>query len=198
MGSSQNNFGEIYQLYEKPIYNYILRMVQERTEAEDLTQEVFSRVYQNLADFRGDSKFSTWIYRLATNLCIDYFRKKSFQQKKKTGSLVSPPLNEEDTQVVTQALQDKEAVSADEAVIQAEMNQCIRSYMDQLTEDYRAVIILSELQELRDREIAEILSCSLETVKIRLHRARKMLRQALEANCSFYHNENNNLCCEKK
>lgn len=198
MESSQIHFPEIYQTYEKTIFNYVLRMVQDRAEAEDLTQEMFVKVYQNLSDFRGESSLSTWLYRLATNLCLDHFRKKSYRQHKKTAPLEIPASSDGNAPGTTRAHKDREALPADEAVIKSEMNACIRDYIDQLPEDYRAVIILSELQELKDREIAEILECSLETVKIRLHRARKRLKEILETNCTFYHDEDNNLCCDKE
>jgi RNA polymerase sigma-70 factor (ECF subfamily) len=155
------------------------------------------KVYQNLADFRGESRLSTWLYRLATNLCLDHFRKKSSRQKKVTESLDIPVSVRREESCECQVCEDMAELPADEATIKTEMNACIRSYIDQLPENYRTVIILSELQGLKDREIAEILDCSLETVKIRLHRARRRLKETLEMNCTFYHDGNNNLCCDK-
>ena len=192
------NFSQIYQTYEKPMFNYIFRMVQDRTDAEDLTQEVFIKVYNQLSTLRGESSISTWMYRLATNLCLDHFRKKSYQQDKKTDPLSISVLSDSHTSGALQSYEDQEVPPADEVVIKAEMHACIHNYIDQLPEDYRAVIILSELQDLGHQEIAEILDCSLETVKIRLHRARKRLKETLEAHCTFYYNTDNTLCCDKK
>lgn len=198
MDSSQENFPQIYQEYEQPMFNYILRMVQDHEIAEDLTQDVFVRVYQHLSTFRGESGFSTWIYRLATNLCRDHFRKKSSRQERRTDRLgiVSSAGNQEIER--SHPHERTTPIRADDMVIKSEMNACIRKYIDQLPEDYRAVIILSELHDLKNQDIAEIVECSLETVKIRLYRARKRLKETLEANCTFYHDTENTLCCDKK
>ena len=198
MDSPEKNFSQIYQEYERSIFNYILRMIRNHEIAEDLTQEVFVRVYQQLSTFRGASSISTWIYRLATNLCRDHFRKKSSRQERRTdlwGTLTSS-----ENQGIEHTLSHEcnNSVCADEIVIKSEMKTCIRSYIDRLLEDYRAVIILSEFQDLKNQDIAEVLECSLETVKIRLHRARRRLKETLEANCTFYYNTENTLCCDKK
>jgi RNA polymerase sigma-70 factor (ECF subfamily) len=198
MDSSQKNFSQIYQEYERPMFNYILRMVQDHETAEDLTQEVFVRVYQHRSTFRGESSFSTWIYRLATNLCRDHFRKKSSRQERRTDVLGIGPSAENLNIERSQSYDRTSPISADEMVIKSEMNVCIRNYIDRLPEDYRAVIILSELHDLKNQEIAEIVECSLEIVKIRLHRARKRLKETLGANCTFYYDGENNLCCDKK
>jgi RNA polymerase sigma-70 factor (ECF subfamily) len=198
MDSSQKNFSQIYQEYERPMFNYILRMVQDHETAEDLTQEVFVRVYQHRSTFRGESSFSTWIYRLATNLCRDHFRKKSSRQEDRTDLLGILPSAENQEIERSYPHERNNSIRADEIVIKSEMNACIRNYIDRLPEDYRAVIILSELQDLKNQDIAEILECSLEIVKIRLHRARKRLKETLGANCTFYYDAENTLCCDKK
>ena len=198
MDSSQKNFPQIYQEYEQPMFNYILRMVQDHETAKDLTQDVFVRVYQHLSTFRGESSFSTWIYRLATNLCRDHFRKKSSRQDNHTDLLGMLSSAENQTVEISQSHECHHPMPSDEAVIKSEMNVCIHNYIDQLPEDYRAVIILSELQDLKNQDIAEILECSLDTVKIRLHRARKRLKDTLGANCTFYYDAENTLCCDKK
>ena len=155
-------------------------------------------MYQYLSTFRGESSFSTWIYRLATNLCRDHFRKKSSRQERRTDLLgiLSSAENQEIER--SHPHECNAPIRADEIVIKSEMNTCIRNYIDRLPEDYRAVIILSELQDLKNQDIAEIVECSLETVKIRLHRARKRLKDTLGANCTFYYDAENTLCCDKK
>jgi RNA polymerase sigma-70 factor (ECF subfamily) len=155
-------------------------------------------VHHQLSTVRDESSLSTWIYRVATNLCLDHFRKKSSRHDQKTESLGISIESDGPASGALQSQEDPGAPCADEVVIKAEMNACIRNYIDQLPEDYRAVIILSELQDLRNQEIAEILECSLKTVKIRLHRARKRLKETLEAHCTFYYNTENTLCCDKK
>ncbi len=88
--------------------------------------------------------------------------------------------------------------SVEAEVVKSEMNECIHGKIDRLPENYRTVVILSELQGLKDKEIAEILQCSVENVRIRLHRARKRLRQILESDCTFDRDEESNLQCDKK
>jgi RNA polymerase sigma-70 factor (ECF subfamily) len=78
------------------------------------------------------------------------------------------------------------------------MNECIREFVDKLDENYRTVIILSELKELKNQDIADILGVSLDTVKIRLHRARVKLKKVFEAGCEFYRNKDNELACDRK
>ncbi|MGB5850260.1 MAG: sigma-70 family RNA polymerase sigma factor [Ignavibacteriaceae bacterium] len=86
----------------------------------------------------------------------------------------------------------------DQQYIRKEMNSCIRNFIESLPENYKSVVILSELEELKNHEIADILNITLDTVKIRLHRARAQLRKKLESNCSLYQNEQNELSCDLK
>lgn len=195
---SQSTFEEIYRTYEKPIFNYILRMVRDRADAEDLTQEVFVKIYQGLSDFRGDAKLSTWIYRVATNLCLDHFKKKSFQLKKKTAPLEITNINDSTATIISQPLADKTSPPVDEAVIASDANRWLKYFLEQLPRDYRVIFILAELQELKNREIAEILKLSLETVKIRRHRARKKLKELLDACCTFHYDENDQIDWDEK
>lgn len=121
------------------LFNYILRMVQDRADAEDLTQEVFVKVYQNLSSFCGESKLSTWLYRLATNLCVDHFRKKFYKQKKATGPLEIRASTGSDQSCACQVCEDGNELPVDEVVIKSEINnsmKCeefkrfIQSYLD--------------------------------------------------------------------
>jgi len=105
--------------------------------------------------------------------------------------------DEYEAEVKDICVQEKE-LSAEREAIRAEMNECIREFVDNLPENYRTVIILSELKDLKNQEIAEILGISLDAVKIRLHRARERLKREFEAGCTFYHNENNELACDRK
>ncbi len=196
--SPQVTFSAIYSEHEKPVFNYILRMVQDRADAEDLTQELFVRVYQNLPDFRADARVSTWIYRLATNICLDHFRKKSYLQKKKTESLEMVVSNRSDTTTPFPVLADKAALRPDEVAIRSDMKEQFHYFLRQLSENYRTVFILAELQELKNQEIADILDCSLETVKIRRHRARKQVKKLLETCCTIYYDDNGHIDWDEK
>ncbi len=102
--------------------------------------------------------------------------------------------NEEDKDLLT----EEEMASADQRVILQEMNGCIREIIDTLPGDYRSVIVLSELEGLKNQEIAEVLGVTLQTVKIRLHRGRAMLKKELSTACVFYRDERNEFACDRK
>lgn len=186
-------FTDIFNTYQKPIYNYVLRMVRNKDNAEELTQEIFIKTYNNLSSFRGDSKISTWIYGIATNSCLDHFRSSDYKKGEITGGIELNVLPEE---VDSEGI--KKILSIEEDLIKTEMAECIRDYIESLSGDYRTVIILHDLEGFKNREIAKIMGCSLDTVKIRLHRARKKLQSILAINCNFYHDENNVLRCDRK
>lgn len=187
------HFTDIFKTYQKPIYNYVLRMVRNQDTAEELTQEIFIKTYKNLSSFRGESKLSTWIYGIATNTCLDHFRSSDFKKGEKTGAIILDVLPEEaDSEGI------KKILSIDEGLIKTEMAECIRDYIEGLSKEYRTVIILHDLEGFKNREIAKLLGCTLDTVKIRLHRARKKLQSILALNCNFYHDENNVLHCDRK
>ncbi len=186
------DFQSIHSSYNEKIRRYLARLVGE-ADSEDVAQEVFLKVNAGLNDFRGDSSLSTWIYRIATNAALDHKRRSltGLQAQVADGDLTSNPAWEEDIAVDPGA-------SPDRQLIRKEMNDCIKGVVDGLPENYRTVLILSDLEELTNNEIAEVLDISLETVKIRLHRARARLKKELERHCSFYKDERNELACDRK
>ena len=189
------DFHRVYDEFHSRISRYLERMVG-KSEAEDLTQEVFIKVNKGLEGFEGKSSLSTWIYRLATNAALDKLHSRPFRDNKQKISLSNMD-DVSEAEVKDICVQEKE-LSAEREAIRAEMNECIREFVDNLPENYRTVIILSELKDLKNQEIAEILDISLEAVKIRLHRARLRLKEEFEAGCDFYYNENNELSCDRK
>jgi RNA polymerase sigma-70 factor (ECF subfamily) len=186
------DFQNIYVSFSEKIRRYLARLVRE-ADVEDVTQEVFLKVNASLAEFRGDSSLSTWLYRIATNAAIDHNRKSSTGLKEQTAEehLPDDSMTEESMAVDPTPPQDRQ-------LIRKEMNDCIKGVVDGLPENYRTVLILSDLEELTNNEIAEVLDISLETVKIRLHRARTRLKKELEHHCSFYKDERNELACDRK
>jgi RNA polymerase sigma-70 factor (ECF subfamily) len=164
-------------------------------EAEDLTQEVFVRIGRALKSFRGDSKLSTWIYQIATNAAMDRHRRLSAHP----GDAEALPIEdiaeiEEEKEIWT----GREKASTEQRVIRQEMNGCIRQIIETLPETYQSIIVLSELEGFKDNEIADIFGLSLQTVKIRLHRARTRLRKELKTSCVFYRDERNEFACDRK
>src|SRR3954464_9790366 len=168
----QNAFGEIVELYKDKVFQICFRMLGNRHEAEDLAQEAFVRAFVNIQSFNIQMKFSTWLYRIATNLCIDRLRKKK-------------PDYHLDAEVAgTEGLNMYSQIAADirmpeEEVESLELQECIQAAITKLPEKYRSVIVLKYIEELSLKEISEILDLPVGTVKTRIHRGREALRKQL-------------------
>jgi RNA polymerase sigma-70 factor (ECF subfamily) len=186
------DFKAIYEKFQPKIFHYLRRLLGNQ-DAEDLAQEVFAKVSRGLDSFKGQSKLSTWIYRIATNTAIDKLRSASFKRSSENTSLI-----EETTVGDNNDSLDHTDPPLDQKVIRKEMSQCVREYIDRLSPDYRTVLVLSELEGFKNREIADILEISLDNVKVRLHRARASLKQVLDDGCDFYQNEEGTLACDRK
>lgn len=193
MGTTELNFGDIYDKFHVKLYSYLERMLG-KNDAEDVTQEVFVKINNGLKDFKGKSRLSTWIYKIATNTALDRMKCRSFREDNKKMMLGNISEESEATNI---CLEEK-TLSAERQAIRNEMNQCIREFVDRLPTDYKTVIVLSEIKDLKNRQIADILDISLDAVKIRLHRARARLKAEFEAGCDFYHDEDGKFACDRK
>ncbi len=194
MPESEHDFGRLYTEYQPRIRRYLARIVGEH-DAEDLTQTVFLKVSQALKDFRGESAPSTWIYRIAANTAADWMRSPSLRRAIEYLPLDVPF---EGDRAERAAEERGKLFLADQVMVRREMNQCIRQVVDGLPAAYREAIALSDIEGLKNAEIAERLGVSVDTVKIRLHRARGMLRKALETRCDLYRDERLGLACDAK
>ena len=188
-------FVDIYDEFYSKILHYLKRLVGEQ-EAEGVTQTVFEKISRNIDTFKGESKVSTWIYRIATNAAQDKLKSSSFRHSQ-SGPLAPLPIHitEIENPVTTNKANH---TPPDNKIIHDEMNECIREFVDKLPPDYRTIITVKELEGFTNKEIAEILKISLDTAKIRLHRARAKLRKNLEAGCDFYHDDRSELACDRK
>ena len=190
-------FQNVYDEFHERIHRYLAQLVGE-ADAEDLTQEVFVKIDKGMETFKGESKLSTWIYRIATNAGLDRLRSAWHRQSRRevsvSGEAGKPDMELEDQDSYT----TKKTLSVPEQVIKFEMNECIREFVGRLPPDYRTVIVLSELKDLKNQEVADILGISLDAVKIRLHRARTRLKKEFEAGCDFYHDDDSGLSCDRK
>jgi len=186
------DFNDVYREFYPKIIRYVSRLV-EPNDAEDIAQDVFDKINRGLEGFQGKSKLSTWIYRIATNRAIDRSRSAAYKR-----AAEHTPIEDGADCDAQSVLEDHKSPVTDQLVIQKEMRECINEYIDSLPPDYRAVIVLSELEGLANQEIAEILDISLDNVKIRLHRARVELKAALNEACDFYYTDQNTLACDRK
>ena len=166
-------FDELVVLYEKKVYNLAYRLSGNREDAYDLAQEAFVRVYNAIRDFRGQSTFSTWLYRVVTNVCLDQLRGRA----RHPVTSLDEPLMTEKGELPRQVTND--ALDPEEEVERLEVKTAVQKGISALKEECRAIIVLRDIQDLPYEDIAEILNLSLGTVKSRLNRARLALRVIL-------------------
>ena len=197
MADNNLDFHSIFETFHPKILRYLTHLAG-RCDAEDLTQEVFVKVSQKLKTFRGESQLSTWIYRIATNAALDKLRSPSFRQPGQKSILDESIAGGEIEIVDKDAWTGEKTPSVETSLIRKEMNECIRGIVENLPENYRTVVVLSELEGFKNDQVAEIIGVSIDTAKIRLHRARARLKRELEAHCNFYRDERNEFACDLK
>ncbi len=163
----------LMEMYHDAVFNVVYRMVRNKQEAEDLTQETFIKAYNSIGSFNEEYAFSTWLFKIATNHCIDFFRKR----KLKTYSMDEPIQYKEDEIKHEYASDDP---TMEYRMISIEKSHLIRKAIDKLPEKYRLAIILRHHEEKSYEEIAQILNLPLGTVKARIFRAREMLKKYLK------------------
>lgn len=168
----QNAFGDVIEIYKDKVFQICYRMLGNRHEAEDISQEAFIRAYVNINRFNIDLKFSTWLYRIATNLCIDRIR------KKKPDYYLDAEVPGTDGLNMYSQISSNTRLPEDD-VESLELQALIQREISKLPEKYRAVIVLKYIEELSLNEISEILELPLGTVKTRIHRGREALRKQL-------------------
>jgi RNA polymerase sigma-70 factor, ECF subfamily len=178
------NFWEIYDQYYSRVKRVIRGLVRDEWLADDLTQETFVRVQNHLSDLKDPAKLSSWIFRIAYNLCQDHFREAG-------KSVIVDNAEEQEMEILDEDSVQKEFE-------QHQMSQCVQIEIDRLPEPLRTVLFLSDVMEFSQREIAEVVGITVENVKVRLHRARKKLKELLELKCTFEIDERNVLVCEPK
>lgn len=165
-------FSEVVTRYKGKIYNYVYRMTGSADDAEDLTQEVFIRMYTSIDSFRGQSSLNTWLFRIAGNLCIDRFRRT--KNRTPAFSLDEPLADGGRAQEVAD-----ETYAPHRVLENVEMAEQIQAALSKLPDKLRIALLLHDIEGLPYEEIAEIAGCPLGTVKSRLFSARMQLRQHL-------------------
>ncbi len=163
--------GELFHRYQEKIYNLAYRIMGSREDAEDLVQDVFVKVYESAEQYQEKASFSTWLYRVAVNLSIDRLRKK----KRERLDPLENPDTEEDVSLIDALPADDP--SPEELAIAREKKERIQSVLEEVDSRYRTIIILRDLEALSYSEIAAILGCSIGTVRSRLHRGRRLLKE---------------------
>jgi RNA polymerase sigma factor (sigma-70 family) len=160
-------FAELLSRHQDQVFSLALRFVRGERDAEDISQEAFLRAYRGLEEFRRDSKFSTWLYRITWNLCADWLRR-----NRKPGR-------------TTMAIDDASdlpdgRVELEQRLLAEEEKEKVRLALDGLDDKYRAVLVLHYYQRMSYDQVAAVLEVPMKTVETRLYRARKLLRESLQ------------------
>ena len=168
-------FEDLIRLHEKKVYTLCRRMCRSEDDALEAAQDAFLAVWRGIGSFRADAAFSTWLYRLATNACLDLLRR-----EKRRGDLAS--LDDEEAP----AEPADPAPLPEEALERAETQRMVREALLALPDDYREILLLRETEQLSYTEIAEVTGLELGTVKSRINRARQALKNYLSASGNFF------------
>lgn len=158
-------FEEIYKRHHRRVYSICLRMLQNASEAEDLTQDVFIQLYRKIGSFRGDSAFTTWLHRMTVNQVLMHFRKRTVKYEKVTEEGETPD------QVVTGSVNPEKMQIVDKIALE--------NAIAQLPDGYKNVFVLHDVEGYEHEEVARILGCSVGTSKSQLHKARLKLQKLL-------------------
>lgn len=177
----------LFSAYHDRIYRYVLSLVHNPAEAEDLTQDTFLRAYSHRDSLRDPNAVRGWLYRIATHACLDRLRQRASHVS------IDGEEGERTVRSVPAA-----APSALEIAERGQTGACVQRCLDFLSDGYRAVLLLHEAHSLTAPEIAELLGESVGTVKIRLHRARKRLHEIMEMGCAVSQSATGLPCCEPK
>lgn len=177
----------LFSSYHERIYRYLLSLIHNPAEAEDLTQDTFLRAYSHRDSLRHPNAVRGWLYRIATHLCLDRLRQRVVQ--------VSIDSEEGDRRATSVLAAMPSALEITE---REETGACVQRCLDFLSDSYRAVILLHEAHSLTAPEIAELLGESVGTIKIRLHRARRKLLEIMQIGCAVSQSSKGVPCCEPK
>jgi RNA polymerase sigma factor, sigma-70 family len=169
----QHAFVDIVDLYQDKLYHMAYRMLYNRQEAEDVVQDTFLRVYRNLDRYDDSMKFSTWIYRIATNLCIDRLRR-----RRPTYSLDAESTDHEGLDGYSVMPSDDRTPESE--ILLSETQRIIRQAIENLPAKYKTVMVLRYLQDMSLQEISDVMDMPVTTIKTRVHRGREFLRKRLE------------------
>jgi RNA polymerase sigma-70 factor (ECF subfamily) len=167
-----DSFNQLVSRWERPIYALAYRTLGREEEARDVVQDAFLRAFRGLKGFKGEAKFSSWLYRITLNLCRDWIR------RERRAPLVQVPEGDDSMNLAEQMPSPDESV--EDLVSRREMSRAVSLAMAELPEEQRTAIMLKEYQGLTFQEIAELLDCPLSTVKTRLYQGLSVLRRRLE------------------
>eukprot|EP00767_Chilomastix_cuspidata_P007847 gnl/Chilomastix_cuspidata/8709.p1 GENE.gnl/Chilomastix_cuspidata/8709~~gnl/Chilomastix_cuspidata/8709.p1 ORF type:complete len:204 (-),score=5.54 gnl/Chilomastix_cuspidata/8709:33-644(-) len=174
-------FEDLLQRYETRIYNFGLRMCKDRPDAEDLVQETFINIFRYLKDFRMESKFKNWAYKIAASVCMKIKRKNNVPEKDISLEEIIPDTEKEISGKIPPWVNQPV-----EALMNKEMSKEIKKEIDNLPPNYRIILVLRDMEGFSTKEVSDIVNISESNVKVRLHRARSFVREGLKR---YFNNE---------
>jgi len=180
--SSRYLFEDVAEELSEPLRRYLERLVGDSSIADDLLQDTLLKIARALPGFEGRSSVKTWAFTIATRVATDHFRR---------------PQNRAQMIDIDETAQSLDT-ETDQKLVVDEMNSCIRQVIDSLPEDYRTALVLHDFEEQTAAQVAEIAGCSVATAKIRIHRARRRLKEALDEECRFYRDADNVFRCDRR
>ena len=166
-------FDQLVVRWERSIHALAYRILGREEDARDVCQEAFLRAFRGLKGFKGQAKFSSWLYRIAVNLCRDLLR------RERRGGVVQPS---EGFELDEQGIVDDSRETVEDLIVRRDLGRAVSKVMATLPEEQRTVIVLKEYHGLTFREIADLMGCPLSTAKTRLYQGLSVLRQQLEQN----------------
>ena len=168
---SVSDFQELYSLFGKPIFNFIMRLIGSPIEAEDLTQETFLKVYAELANLRDPGQFKFWLYRIARN--------EVYQKLRKGKRRTEVPIDDEETPYVDFLADEKGGLDPEQAILAGELNEVVRTSLMTLKPKYRDVFVLAVFEKMSYDDISKVVGRSLLSVKTDIYRARLAVKDAV-------------------
>ncbi len=190
---NEADFTPAFRAHYGDVHRFVFHMVQHASLADELTQDAFVKAYRSWESYRGEAPMRIWLLRIGRNVVFDYLR--------------SPRSHSRDLESLDEALEqgheptaqavvgESEPLTVEGAARQSEMTECVQRFVLDLPETLRTPLILHDMVGLKNAEIAQVVDCSLEAAKMRLHRARVRMRQLMEENCELFHDERNVLSC---
>jgi RNA polymerase sigma-70 factor (ECF subfamily) len=169
------SFEKLISSYQKKVFNIAFGMMHNHDDAYDISQEVFIRVFKSIRKFKGQSSFSTWLYRITTNACLDELRKR---KNNKNIISIDQEIQLEDGEVFRQIEDD--GPTPELVAERNELREIIKEAISKLSDEHKEVIVLRDIQGFSYDDIADIIKCPQGTVKSRINRARRMLKEILK------------------
>jgi RNA polymerase sigma-70 factor (ECF subfamily) len=168
-------FEELVDKYKQPVLNFVHRTLRDSSDAEDIAQNVFVQIFKSAERYRVEAKFSTWLYTIARNLCLNEIRRRSRHPAESLDAAENP-----DDDSTSRQFEDRKNTSAPDLLLRDELTRKVQEALESLPENQRTAILLFKEKEMSYEDISKILDCSLSATKSLIHRGRETLKQKLK------------------